>query len=358
MNTQTLIIGGGLSGLALANALQAQGEDFLLVEARDRFGGRIKTAQFAGAGFDLGPAWFWPGQPRIAALVEQLGLEVFVQFSQGDHVYEDAQGEMHQGHEYVSMEGSLRLKGGLIASISALAARLPNSRLMLNSQVIELHEQPDCITATLAAGAAITAKRVVLALPPRIAANLTFAPALSEAVQRTLQHIPTWMAGQAKALAIYDQPFWRHAGLSGDAMSRIGPMAEIHDASPVSGGPFALFGFIGIPPAGRRDKELLEDRLKAQFGHLFGAKARDPLKLIVVDWADDPFTATQADQHPQDHHPQYGLPAALNGLWSGKILFAGTEVATTFGGYLEGALEAAEAALVTLNQSERIANAQ
>ena len=53
---QTLIIGGGLSGLALADALQAQGHDYMLVEARDRFGGRIKTEYDEVGYFDMGPA--------------------------------------------------------------------------------------------------------------------------------------------------------------------------------------------------------------------------------------------------------------------------------------------------------------
>ncbi|MGY9011845.1 MAG: NAD(P)-binding protein [Rhodobacterales bacterium] len=67
---QTLIIGGGLSGLTLADALQTQGHDYMLVKARDRFGGRIKT-EYDGAGcFDMGPTWFWQGQPRIAALID------------------------------------------------------------------------------------------------------------------------------------------------------------------------------------------------------------------------------------------------------------------------------------------------
>ena len=68
---RTLIVGGGLSGLALADALEAQGKDYLLLEARARFGGRIETRHEGGAGFDLGPAWFWDGQPRIAALIDR-----------------------------------------------------------------------------------------------------------------------------------------------------------------------------------------------------------------------------------------------------------------------------------------------
>ncbi|MFS0906790.1 hypothetical protein AB3N02_27595 [Priestia aryabhattai] len=54
------------------------------------------------------------------------------------------------------------------------------------------------------------------------------------------------MAGQAKAVAIYDRPFWRELGLSGFVSSWVGPLQEIHDASPDVGSG-ALFGFLGIP---------------------------------------------------------------------------------------------------------------
>lgn len=87
-----LIIGGGLSGLALARTLSARGQDFHILEARDRFGGRILSKQHGGTGFDMGPAWFWPGQPRIAALIHALGLSQFEQFSEGLLTAEDAQG--------------------------------------------------------------------------------------------------------------------------------------------------------------------------------------------------------------------------------------------------------------------------
>ena len=80
MQTETLIIGGGLSGLGVAARLTADGRDFLLVEARDRLGGRILTERLNTAYFDLGPTWFWPGQPRIAALVNRLGLSRFDRF--------------------------------------------------------------------------------------------------------------------------------------------------------------------------------------------------------------------------------------------------------------------------------------
>jgi len=341
----TLIIGGGLSGLALAEVLEREGRDYLLVEARGRVGGRILSAQVGGAGFDLGPAWFWSGQPRIAALITRLGLQKFDQYAAGELTFEDAQGRVQRGRGFASMEGSWRLEGGLGALTGALHDSLPPERVRLNAQVTALVQTPDGITATLTNGETLRADRVMLALPPRVAAQIEYTPALPMAAMAAMDDVPTWMAGQAKAVAVYETAFWRAAGLSGDATSRFGPMVEIHDASPAQDGPYALFGFIGVPPKGRADVAALRQHLLAQLVRLFGPEAGHPIELLVQDWAYDPFTATEADRAPLFAHPDYGMPAALQGLWGGRLIMAGTEVAQEFGGYLEGALEAAEAAL-------------
>ena len=343
---KTLIIGGGLSGLALADRLEAAGHDYLLVEARDRFGGRIQTQYLDDGYFDMGPAWFWPGQPRIAALVERLSLEKFDQFSAGDLTFEDPHGQVQHGRGFSSMEGSWRLKGGLQALTQSLADRLPDDRKLLNAQVRSLINTDQGIIAHLANGDRIPADQVVLALPPRVAAEITFTPDLPLAARTSMQQIATWMAGQAKAIAVYDTPFWRDAGLSGDATSTFGPLVEVHDASPAEGGPFALFGFIGIPPQSRGDEPRLRQHIQAQLIRLFGPDAAAPKQLYIKDWAFDQNTSTQADLEPLYAHPDYGLPQAMAHLWDGKIRFAGTEVAPQFGGYIEGALEAADAAFI------------
>jgi len=157
-----------------------------------------------------------------------------------------------------------------------------------------------------------------------------------------MRGVPTWMAGQAKAVAVYETPFWREAGLSGDAMSRRGPLVEIHDASPAQGGPYALFGFVGVPADARTDAEALRVAVIAQMGRLFGPRATRPVELLLKDWAADPHTATAEDRAPMYAHPVYGLPPALNGLWDDTLIFGGTEVAPEFGGYIEGAFAAAE----------------
>lgn len=345
---KTLIVGGGLSGLAVANSLETQGLDYMLVEARSRFGGRIKTEHVDAGYFDMGPAWFWPNQPRIAVLIDRLGLEKFDQFSDGILTVEDEKGQVQRGRGYASMEGSWRLTGGLGALTDALASKIPDTRKRLNAPISSLKKTKEGATATLDNGEEILADQVILALPPRVADKIEFNPPLPANATKAMQGIPTWMAGQAKAVAVYDTPFWRDAGLSGDAMSRHGPMVEIHDASPAIGGPFALFGFIGVPAQNRSDEQALRHHILAQLGRLFGDQAAAPTSLFLKDWAFDPFTSTQADLAPLYAHPTYGMPQALRGLWDDTLHFAGTEVAPEFGGFIEGALEAAENILKTM----------
>ena len=120
---KTLIIGGGLSGLALAERLEAEGQDYHVLEARDRFGGRIMTERHGAGSFDMGPAWFWPCQPRIAALMARLGIGSFDQHAQGGLTFEDETGAVQRGRGFASMEGSWRPEGGFTALIDALAER-------------------------------------------------------------------------------------------------------------------------------------------------------------------------------------------------------------------------------------------
>ncbi|WP_439143917.1 flavin monoamine oxidase family protein [Planktotalea sp.] len=341
MSNRTLIIGGGLSGLALADMLERNGHDYLLLDARPRFGGRIKTQHIGDGSFDMGPAWFWSGQPKMAALIQRFGLKTFEQYATGDLIFEDERGQVQRGAGLSSMAGSWRVSGGLSALIDALVEQIPQSKRALNSEVSALSYDGSKIRARFR-GETSSFDKVVFAMPPRLAAQVTFEPPLPDSARSAMANVPTWMAGQAKAVAVYDTAFWREAGLSGDAMSRRGPMVEIHDASPKTAGPYALFGFIGVSPRDRADEHALRGHIIAQLVRLFGEVAAEPKALFIKDWAFDPRTATQADQAPMYAHPTYGSPRNLSGLWDGHLIFSGTEVADQFGGYLEGALHAAD----------------
>jgi monoamine oxidase len=354
MNTDVLIVGGGLSGLALASKLEKSGVNYLVVEANDRLGGRILTKSVKETGFDYGPAWFWPGQPRMARAIEELGLGYFGQYSNGSIKYEESDGKVFANRGFSSMQGSYRVKGGTGALINALAQRLSKENILLSHVLHSVEQTVQGISAEFNAPKGqvqIHAKKIVLALPPRVAEEkIAFKSEIPQTALQAMRQIPTWMAGQAKILGIYDRPYWRDAGFSGDAMSRRGPMVEIHDASPSEGGPYALFGFVGFSA---NDRLQLGDEIlkmaKEQLVNIFGPEMGNPLSLEIKDWAQDIRVATPLDANGPGYHPAYGLPAAMRNLWDGKLIFGSTETAHQFGGFLEGALEAADQVFATLN---------
>ncbi|MGB3555200.1 MAG: FAD-dependent oxidoreductase [Jannaschia sp.] len=344
--TDVLIIGGGLSGLAMARLLHGAGRSFMVIEGRDRFGGRILTDS---AGIDLGPAWIWPGQPRIAALLRSLDLRTYPQHGSGEFLHENDVGIALRGRGRSILEGALRIVGGMGKLVDTLVHDLPEGSLRTGSPVVEIVRDADGVTARTADGQEFKARRVVLALPPRLTTRIRFAPDLPDGVERALSAVPTWMAAHAKAVAVYDRPFWRMAGLSGDAVSQTGPLAEIHDAcGPGGGPPYALFGFQSAAPVARLDEEATQFAILEQLDRLFGPEAARPVSLHLKDWSHDPMTASQADHNTPPRHPVYGIPRGAEALWDGRLLLAGTEMAATSGGYLEGALEAAGAAFAQI----------
>ena len=77
------IVGAGLSGLTTAYQLLQQGEeDFVILEGRDKIGGRIHTQD----GIDLGAVWFQHHHSNLSQLIIDLGIEKFEQYSKGKNV--------------------------------------------------------------------------------------------------------------------------------------------------------------------------------------------------------------------------------------------------------------------------------
>ena len=125
-------------------------------------------------------------------------------------------------------------------------------------------------------------------------------------------------------------------------LSNRGPLAEIHDASPEDARTGALFGFVH-PGAARSDG--FRDAALEQLVRLFGPDAAAPTDLFFKDWSMDPATATPTDQTPLSSHPSYQpIPK------SARVTFAATETASQDGGFLEGALAAADAVYANLDR--------
>ncbi|MCL2915394.1 FAD-dependent oxidoreductase [Shewanella corallii] len=364
----TLIIGGGLSGLFSAWLLQQMKQPWVLVEARDRLGGRILSEpvvdqQPDGGALDMGPSWYWPDMnPRISTLVEILQLNSYRQYAEGAVLRESAAGQIPEKYPAQYSAGySRRLEGGMANLTGALIERLPAQQIKTGSRVNQISLNDDgSYRVNMQHSASgeplteLTADKVIVAMPPRLVAEtLTFEPELSAEMLDELGSIPTWMAVHAKAVVSYPRAFWRELGLSGMAASRAGPLVEIHDASvsradgTLAG---ALMGFVGYNAAARHT--LGQDKLKtmivSQLTRLFGDEAAQPDEVYLVDWTQESLTASVADKVQNPHVHVLGGLEEISDEAHPNLVFSGSEASRTFGGYLEGALEATERAVLAL----------
>jgi len=380
-NIPVAIVGGGLSGLYAAFLLEQKGIDYILLEARATLGGRILVANSSknqsseqsnyeptnsetaetevSDSFDLGPSWFWPDfQQQLGALIDDLKLESFAQFEEGDMMVERSANESPvRTQGYKSSPPSMRLKGGMAALINALYCRLDSTCVLTGQIVRQLTNKGDYIVLAgeNSSGQIMTwqTQHVLLALPPRLAENsIEFTPALPPELTKQWRNTATWMAPHAKYFAVYDMPFWREQGLSGEARSALGPLNEIHDAS-VIGGSGALFGFLGVPAQVRQSvsEEVLKDHCRAQLVRLFGTQADSPKAEYLKDWSQDPFTATTADANSDGQHASAPTAKAASGVWEDCLTGIGSEWSQQFPGYTAGAIEAASLGVQNLPES-------
>jgi putrescine oxidase len=99
IETEVVVVGAGVAGLAAARKLAAAGRDVVVLEARDRVGGRLWNTEIGGEANELGGEWIAPYQSRMHALLEELAIELFPAYRDGDDVYvdEDGQAQRHGG---------------------------------------------------------------------------------------------------------------------------------------------------------------------------------------------------------------------------------------------------------------------
>jgi monoamine oxidase len=78
-----IVVGAGFSGLTAAQSLVTAGKNVLVLEARDRSGGRVKPGNIAGLTIDLGGMWVGTTQKRLRALVEAQGYKTYPTWLEG-----------------------------------------------------------------------------------------------------------------------------------------------------------------------------------------------------------------------------------------------------------------------------------
>jgi monoamine oxidase len=234
-----------------------------------------------------------------------------------------------------------RIVGGMQSLSLGVAARL-HAPVQLRTPVTAIEHDEDGVVVHH--GATTTrAARLILAIPPALAATIDFRPALP--ADRAALHAQMPMGSAIKCLVAYASPFWREQGHSGEAISDGWPVRATFDASSHDGKLHALLAFV-IDDAerrfGRLDPAARRARVVEQLVRLYGDDAATPLDYVDLDWSQEPYSGGCY----VGLMPPGLLTSAGDAMRRpcGRIHFAGTETAKRWCGYFDGAIEAGERA--------------
>src|SRR5436190_2246363 len=256
-----VVVGAGLAGLAAARVLEAGGVHAVVLEARDRLGGRVLNHDLGhGEVVELGGEWIGPAQLRVNKLVAELGLETFPTYNEGENIL-----DLHGKVKRYTGEIPPLPKAALVdlaqsqLRFDRLAKRIPLEApwaadraerwdeetfatwVRRNAPVRRIAQGPDGVTVD-ADDLVAHGRRAIVSVPPVLAVRIAYDPALPTRRDQLLQNMP---AGSViKINVIYDEPFWRADGLTGQVAGDRSPIKFTFDNSPPSGRPGVIVCFL------------------------------------------------------------------------------------------------------------------
>jgi monoamine oxidase len=235
-----------------------------------------------------------------------------------------------------------RVSGGTQGISVTLANQLGRKRVLLNVPVRRISQGSRSVYV-YADKATVRAQHVIVAIPPNLAGRIAYEPGLSAMRDQLTQRVP--VGSLIKTIAVYDTPFWRAQGVNGQVTSDQGPVKVMFDASPASGSPGVLLGFIDGDDARALDDQSDAVRATAalqSYARYFGRQAAAPRAYFDQVWAREIYTGgCPVGLTPPGVLTEYG-PALREP--SGRIHWAGTETATVWTGYMDGAVQSGKRA--------------
>lgn len=248
-------------------------------------------------------------------------------------------------------EDAQAIEGGAQAVALKVAAAL-GDQVQLNSPVRKITQDARGVDVT-ADAMVVRARRVIVTVPRTLAGAIRFDPILPADAAQLIQRIP--MGSVIKATLVYDEAFWRKDGLSGGSLNVGSPVSSTADGGLATGQdqPGLLIAFIGAESARAVGRMSPAERQKIVVGEcvkLFGPKAAElsqsivfpPTGLPYIDhnWSEEEWT--------RGDYAAFLPPGVLTGYGPeirkpfGRIHWAGTETATEWNVYMDGAVQSGE----------------
>ena len=231
---------------------------------------------------------------------------------------------------------SSRLVGGAQALSLRMAAEL-GERVHLSAPVITIDYDTaggdrGSLARIVTTRGTIEAPYVVMALMPKDLTRIDFRPSLPELRGQLNQR---WAGSTGiKVHLVYERPFWRDAGLSGVAVTDFSGVGITFDNSPPDASSGVLLAFVDSRGLSL-DRDARQREITDQIGKLFGSQAAEPLEYHEMDWSGEEWTAGCTSPLPPGLLTSAGMvirqPHAC-------IHWAGTETATVWNGYMDGAV--------------------
>ena len=335
------IIGGGLTGLTLAYLLKKQGIAAIILEARERIGGRIYTVSpNDGTPIEMGATWLGKQHTQLLQLLKDLEIEIFEQQLGTTAFYEPMSINPPQLVQLPpNSEPSYRIQGGTSKLIHLLANQLEKDQIKVSQVAQSIVQKEEQITIATDK-ASYQFDYVVSTLPPfLLSQTIDIQPSLPEVCTEIMNSTHTWMGNSIKIGFQFKEPFWRTPDSSGTIFSNVGPIPEFYDHSNYEDNLYALKGFFNGAYAPATKEERLRLAL-IQLRKYYGKKVDDYTAYEEVVWANEPFTFEPYGA-PILPHQNNGHSVYRQGYLNDRFYIAGAETGIASPGYMNGAVESA-----------------